>query len=91
MLDDLFVCRCEEITREEIEQAIADGAASMNEVKRWTRAGMGLCQGKTCARQVMAILARQSGTPPAAIRPAASRYPVRPMEISAMTRRPEDG
>jgi len=60
-MDEVFVCRCEEVTREELEAAIEDGAVTMNEVKRWTRAGMGLCQGKTCSKTVMAMLAQKTG------------------------------
>lgn len=88
-MDELFICRCEEVTRQELEQAIADGALTMNELKRWTRAGMGLCQGKTCAKQVMALLAQKTGQNPAAITPPTSRNPVRPMQISCMTKEAE--
>ena len=72
--------------RQELEQAIADGAITMNELKRWTRAGMGLCQGKTCAKQVMAILAQKTGQKPADILPPTTRNPVRPMRIGCMTK-----
>ncbi len=88
-MDELFICRCEEVTRRELEQAIEDGAITMNELKRWTRAGMGLCQGKTCAKQVMALLAQKTAQSPAAIKPATTRNPVRPMQISYMTKEAE--
>ena len=84
-MEEVIVCRCEEVTREDIEKAIEDGASTVNEIKRWTRAGMGLCQGKSCSKQVMAILAQKTGLPPAAIKPSTVRIPVRPMEIRAMT------
>ncbi len=48
--DDIIICRCQEVTRQEILQAIADGAVTVDGVKKRTRAGMGLCQGKTCER-----------------------------------------
>jgi NAD(P)H-nitrite reductase large subunit len=41
---DLIICRCEEITKGEILEAMEMGADTLNEVKRLTRAGMGLCQ-----------------------------------------------
>ena len=50
--DSLIICRCEEITKGEIRRAIHDGMHTMNEVKRYLRSGMGLCQGQTCQRQV---------------------------------------
>lgn len=85
-MDELHVCRCEEVTREELEAAIADGAVTMNEVKRWTRAGMGLCQGKTCSKLVMSVLAQKTGQSLADIKPFTYRNPVRPMEIGFMTK-----
>ena len=54
--DDIIICRCEEITLEEVKQAIRDGARDVTGVKRRTRAGMGLCQGKTCEKLVQQII-----------------------------------
>jgi NAD(P)H-nitrite reductase large subunit len=81
MSDDLVICRCEEVTREEIEEAIRDGARSVDSVKRRTRAGMGLCQGKTCARMVAQMISQATGTPPAEIAWPNSRPPVRPIKV----------
>ncbi len=80
----MLICRCEEITEEEVLEAIADGARTVNEVKRRTRAGMGLCQGKTCSHLVMQILARQTGQAPAEVPPGTSRPPVRPLKLAAL-------
>jgi NAD(P)H-nitrite reductase large subunit len=57
--DDVVVCRCEEITAGEIRQAIRDGACNVASVKRRTRAGMGLCQGRSCERIVLRLLCEQ--------------------------------
>ena len=48
---DTVLCRCEEVTRGELSDAIAAAAplADANVVKGMTRAGMGLCQGRMCA------------------------------------------
>ena len=54
--DDDIICRCEEITRGEILRAIEMGADSVDAVKRMTRAGMGLCQGRTCSVTVRNLL-----------------------------------
>ena len=54
--DDVLVCRCEEVTAADIRKAIADGARDVTGVKLRTRAGMGLCQGRTCEVLVQAIL-----------------------------------
>ncbi|HHZ01585.1 MAG TPA: (2Fe-2S)-binding protein [Tissierellia bacterium] len=76
---DEIICRCEEIYRNEIEAAIEDGAVTVNEVKRFTRAGMGLCQGRTCRRLVERILSEKTGIPLSEIQPSTYRQPVRPV------------
>ena len=53
---EALVCRCEEITEEEILQAIADGCTTVDEIKKRTRAGMGFCQGKTCRKLIARYL-----------------------------------
>ena len=78
---DIIICRCQEVSRQEILDAIADGALTVDGVKRRTRAGMGLCQGKNCERLVARIIAEQTGRPMAEILPPKSRIPVRPVKI----------
>ena len=77
--DDLIVCRCEEITKGEIRRAVYDGMYTVNEVKRYTRAGMGLCQGLTCGRNVKAIIAKELGIRPDHLEEATPRPPDRPV------------
>jgi NAD(P)H-nitrite reductase len=79
--DDLIICRCEEITKGEIRQAIYDGMRTMTEIRRYLRAGMGLCQGQTCARLVKAILVKELAESSANLEPAMSRAPARPVEM----------
>jgi len=59
---EMIICRCEEITETEIVEAIRDGAESLNDIKRRTRAGMGLCQGRTCRGIVSQMLAKAQNT-----------------------------
>ena len=61
--DDMIVCRCEEITKGEIRRAIHEGMYTMTEIRRYLRAGMGLCQGNTCGRNVKSILGCGAGMP----------------------------
>lgn len=83
--EDLVICRCEEVSLEEILEAINEGAGTINEVKRRTRAGMGLCQGKTCRRLVTQILARQTGQPVGEVLPSTFRPPVRPIALGILS------
>jgi bacterioferritin-associated ferredoxin len=79
--DDLVICRCEEITRGEIRDAIKNGMRTLNGIKRVTRAGMGLCQGQTCQRLVARILTEELGLAAADIDPTTARGPVRPLRL----------
>ena len=81
--EDVLICRCHEVTESEIVAAIRDGATTVDGVKRRTRAGMGLCQGKTCGRLIQRIIARETGINPAEIIPQKSRMPVRPVKIGS--------
>ncbi len=83
--DDMIVCRCEEITKGEIRKAVYDGMSTTNEVKRWLRCGMGLCQGQTCQKNVQSIISRELGLKIPDIGQITGRSPVRPvvMEVFA--------
>lgn len=82
--DDLVICRCEEITKGEIRRAVHDGMFTMQEIRRYLRAGMGLCQGQTCSKLVKGIVAAEQKVSPAAVNPATSRGPIRPTEMGTL-------
>ena len=76
-----IICRCEEITEDEIIKAIKDGATTVDEIKKFTRAGMGLCQGRTCRRTVEKILAKELNKSVEEIKTSSYRAPVRPVKM----------
>ncbi|HET8628193.1 MAG TPA: (2Fe-2S)-binding protein [Thermomicrobiales bacterium] len=78
---DTPICRCEEVALDAVLGAIAEGARSVNDVKRRTRAGMGLCQGIYCTGTIVALLAAETGQDPAAIPPMTARPPARPLPL----------
>lgn len=57
--DDTIVCRCEEVPYAAL-RAI-DASRSLRSAKLTTRAGLGICQGRTCGRTVEEILGRSAG------------------------------
>ena len=79
--DDTIICRCEEITRGEIRRAIHDGMYTINEVKRFLRVGMGLCQGQSCIKIVRSIIAEELGIYPSEVNVITARSPVRPIPM----------
>lgn len=83
--DNMYVCRCEEITKAEVIQAVREGAFSVNEVKRRLRTGMGLCQGRNCAKTIERIIAEELGVAPSEVKPSTKRGPVRPIKLTGYT------
>lgn len=86
--DDLLVCRCEEVTKGEIRKAVHEGIFTLEEMRRYLRSGMGLCQGQTCGKLVKSIIASELNVPIAEVVPASSRAPMRPIEMCILA---EDG
>ena len=83
--NEMYVCRCEEITKAEVIAAVRAGATSVNEVKRLLRTGMGLCQGRNCAKTIERIIAAELGVSPAKVPQATKRGPVRPIKLTGYT------
>ena len=88
--DEVIICRCQEITRAEILKAIAAGARTVDGVKKRTRAGMGLCQGKSCQRLAAQIISQATGRSMADLIPPAFRSPVRPVRIDILASGADD-
>lgn len=55
-----IICRCEKVRLEEITEAIKRGATSIEDIRWFTRAGMGNCQGSFCRPKIIEILAKQT-------------------------------
>ncbi|MGN0291389.1 MAG: (2Fe-2S)-binding protein [Lachnospiraceae bacterium] len=89
MTDDMIVCRCEEVTLGEIRQAIREGARDVVGVKRRVRAGMGLCQGKTCEKMVQQILASELHIDISETGKSSARPPIRPVTFGELAWREE--
>lgn len=78
------ICRCNEVTVEEIEALIEQGVTDIEMIKRLLRIGMGPCQGRTCLPMVISIIARKTGKSPDEIKLPATRIPVRPVPIGVL-------
>ena len=79
-----LVCRCEEVTEENVRQAIRDGARTLREIKMITRAGMGLCQGRTCNKIISCILAEEIKCSMDKLKPYPPRPPLRPIALKVL-------
>ena len=81
----LVICRCEQITDDEIKAAISEsGARTHRDLRLMTRAGMGACQGRCCEGLVRKMLVQELKVDPATIKPPRSRVPLRPVPTTAV-------
>ena len=86
--ESVIICRCEEITEDELKKAILNGAHDLDAVKRVTRAGMGLCQGRTCSKIISSYINKLTGISLAEMKQVTTRPPIRPLPIGKLK---EDG
>ncbi|MEL6220398.1 MAG: NAD(P)/FAD-dependent oxidoreductase [Pseudomonadota bacterium] len=82
--DDTIVCRCEEITAGALREAIGIGLAGPNQLKSYSRAGMGPCQGRSCGLTVHEMMAASTGRRPSELEPLRLRPPVKPLTITEL-------
>jgi NADPH-dependent 2,4-dienoyl-CoA reductase/sulfur reductase-like enzyme len=59
--DETLVCRCEEVTAGELRARAVEGRPGPNQLKAFTRAGMGPCQGRQCGYSMAHIIAAAQG------------------------------
>ena len=76
---DTTVCRCEEVSLAEVDRAITEGADTLELLKAWTRAGMGLCQGRMCGLFLMERLASRLQRPLEEVGRFGPRIPSKPV------------
>lgn len=81
---DTVVCRCEDVTRAEIDEAVGSGAREVNQLKAWTRCGMGPCQGRMCGESAASLVSAWVGDRERAGY-FTGRAPLRPVSLDALT------
>jgi bacterioferritin-associated ferredoxin len=91
-VDDTIVCRCEEVMARQVRHAVRLGAVGPNQVKAFTRCGMGPCQGRMCGPVVSAIIADMLGKPISEVGMWRPRAPLKPITVRALAEMatPED-
>lgn len=86
---DTTVCRCENVSLAQIDDAIERGASSMIGLKMATRMSMGDCQGKLCGPFCREYLARKTGRKPSDVGTLRPRFPLAPLPFDALTNEEE--
>ncbi len=79
---DTIICRCEQITLAEVQEAVNFGAQSVTDIKNISRSGMGNCQGRTCGSLLAQIMSREAKCEPQACHYLNVRPPVHPIPVS---------
>jgi thioredoxin reductase/bacterioferritin-associated ferredoxin len=82
--DDVVVCRCEEKTAGDILRAVAAGALGPNQVKSFTRCGMGSCQGRQCLTTLTTLVAEARGVEPQEVGHLHIRPPLKPLTLGEL-------
>ncbi|MEM3736483.1 MAG: (2Fe-2S)-binding protein [Candidatus Bathyarchaeia archaeon] len=84
MKERKVVCLCEDISEDEIRDAIRLGFDDIETLKRYTGATTGPCQGKFCLLHLLRILAAEKGLKMDEMRITTARPPNRPVLIGAL-------
>jgi bacterioferritin-associated ferredoxin len=84
MGDKVFICRCEDLLQEEIEEAIDQGYTTLDELKCKLRLGMGPCQGRGCLSLARRILCQKTNKSTEEISLPMSRPPVVPVSLGTL-------
>lgn len=79
-----IVCRCEDLTREDVEKAIDEGYTDLEELRKKLRIGMGPCQGRVCIPLVERILKNKTGKKVKIDSLPTSRPPVVPVTLGTL-------
>ena len=91
MKNRVFMCRCEDVTSHEVDDAIARGMTTVEEIKRYTGLGTGPCQGKECLCALVGLLVDRGHADAATVTPFTARPPSEAVTFGALAALPEDG
>ena len=84
-----IVCRCEEITAQQINDTVALGCPGPNQMKSFLRCGMGPCQGRLCGLTVTELIAEARGVSPQEVGYYRLRPPVKPITVAELAALPK--
>lgn len=86
MKEKTIVCRCEDVTLEEVRERIAKGEHTLEEIKRACRSGMGPCQGRSCTPLIAREISLATGVPVNKIALPTFRPLVAPIKMVALAK-----
>jgi len=90
MSGKVIVCRCEDVTLDDLAHSAALGYIDIEEAKRYTGLGTGPCQGKECMVACALYLAEAAHRPPSEMAPFTTRPPVAPVTLGTLAARGDE-
>jgi thioredoxin reductase len=84
--DQTIVCRCEEVTVQQIREELSLGRLTPNQLKSQTRCGMGPCQGRMCGLTVSEIIADYEKVPITEVGYFRIRPPIKSITIEQLSK-----
>lgn len=84
--DEVIVCRCEEVQVSEIKAVASQGCLGPNQMKSFTRCGMGSCQGRQCGLTVSELMAEYSHQSVSDCGYFRLRAPVKPLTLGELAK-----
>lgn len=82
--DAKIVCRCNDVTEEEVLEAIESGITDLELLRKELRIGMGPCQGRTCIPLLASILSRETSRSIESMPLPKSRSPLVPVPVNLL-------
>jgi hypothetical protein len=86
--DNTIVCRCEEITAGKLREIAALGVPGPNQMKAFTRCGMGPCQGRLCGLTAIELLGECRSVAPGEVGYYRLRPPIKPVTLGELAALP---
>lgn len=89
-IGESIVCRCEDVTENELKAMLDSGLDSLKQIKLNSRASMGPCQGKTCISLMLRELSQKTKKPVGELDGPKYRQPIKPIKIGSFLDEPKD-
>lgn len=86
---DTIVCRCEEVTAQQVRETVALGCSGPNQMKAFLRCGMGPCQGRFCGLTVSELIADERKVPVSEVGYYRLRFPTKPLTLGELASLPQ--
>ena len=88
--ENAIICRCESLTKADITKAITLGVSGPNQLKSFSRAGMGRCQGRMCGLTIQKMITDHNSQSDDKTGYYRLRPPIRPLTVGELAALADD-